>query len=156
MDIHHQSNNLQYPFEQKKKLANKISKIKKKNDLITIYNIIRDENKNLNHSNNDNGIFMMFHNLSNQTYYKLDEFLQSRKTTTLSDTSDKSEYKPYSIEEFAGQDKLSPKLKYSNREKNLIKRQRYNENTNDSDVIYCDFNIVNTEESEGTDTATKN
>lgn len=120
---------------------------------MTIYDIIKKENQSLATSSNENGVFMMFHDLSNPTYHEIEKFLDKRKknrTVSQSDTSEKLEYKPYTQEEFPAQENLAPKLKYSNKEKNLIKRQWYNENmsTEESQVVYCDFQVENTTDSE--------
>ena len=147
-----------YPYEKKKKLAERIGRIKKKDDLKAIFSIIKEENKSLATSNNDNGIFMMFHNLSNSTYYRIEKHIRQINiqnqeiSESASETSEKKTYKPYTIDDFPAQEKLSPKLKYSNKEKNLIKRQRYNDNITDEapgkTVIYCDFQVENTTDSE--------
>jgi hypothetical protein len=46
-----------------------VSKIKKKEYLIKIFKIITQDNKD--YTENNNGIFIFFHNLSDDTYYKL-------------------------------------------------------------------------------------
>ena len=67
-----------YTHKMKQKLADKISKIKNKDDMIHIFKIIYDDNKNV--SENQNGIFMMFDSLDNNTYIKLDKYLDSLST----------------------------------------------------------------------------
>lgn len=175
-----------YSHDKKVKLANRISKIKKKRDLLKIFEIIYEDNQSL--TNNKNGIFMYFHKLNNDTYYKLDAYLkqinskenyytesatsptmtdksegqQSEKYISESQLSDDSgdhtssshnksvEYKPYTQDEFPSQKGISPKFKYSNKEKNLIKRKRYDNNINapDENVVYCEFDINNITESD--------
>lgn len=144
-----------YPYEKKKKLATRIGRIRKKEDMKLIFNIIKEDN-NVNPSCNDNGIFMLFNSLNDKTYYRLEKALldinSRNKSEILSENSEKKEYIPYATDDFPAQEKLNPKLRYSNREKNLIKRQRHDENINSENskdnVIYCDFNIDHTEDSE--------
>ena len=54
---------------------------------------------------------------------------------------------------------MSPKLKYSNRERNLIKRKRYDQTLmeeNGSDVVYCRINVENATETDVHTTETEN
>jgi hypothetical protein len=82
--------------------------------------------------------------------------MNKRQTTanSLSEDSNgcRKEYNPYTPEEFPAQDGLCPKLKYSNHEKNLIKRQRYDNNINSENnkdnIVYCDFDVSNIQDSE--------
>ncbi len=115
-----------YSHEKKKKLAERISKLKKKEDMVKILEIIYQDNKDI--TENQNGLFMFFHNLNNVTYCKIEAYLKSstiKKSSEVDETASEKEYTPYDTNEFPDQDTLSPKLKYSNREKNIIKRQRY-------------------------------
>ena len=146
-----------YSYEKKKRLADKISKIKKKEDMVKILEIIYDDNKNI--TENQNGTFMLFHNLDDSTYNKLEAYLKtlSKKRNTNSVTSDsiseKKEYKSY-VEDELEQSSINLNMKYSNKEKNLIKRSRYDnlinsENTSDS-VIYKKFDVNVLSDSEHT------
>ena len=139
-----------YSYEKKKRLADKISKIKKKDDMVKILEIIYENNKNI--TENQNGLFMLFHNLDDSTYHKLDAYLRSiskKRGSTGSITSDsiseKKEYKSYIDDEFEN-NRLNPSLKYSNKEKNLIKRNRYDnligsEGVSDGSVVYQKFDV---------------
>jgi hypothetical protein len=133
-----------YSHDKKKKLAQQISKIKNKEYLIKIYEIISENNTKFDENNN--GLFTLFHKLSDDTYKKLDNYIKIIKSESKDDDPQSSEnknYDPYCASDFPAQDKLSPKLKYSNKEKGLLKRQRYDENINSdskNNVIYCDFN----------------
>lgn len=137
---------MEYSHERKKKLANTIGKLKKRDNLIKILTIIKENNPDLETSNNNNGVFMMFHNLNDKTYEKIEEFLKELKSKStsesLSETSEKIEYQPYAMDEFPSQDVLSPKLKYSNKEKNIIKRKKYTDlltSDENKDVIYKEY-----------------
>jgi hypothetical protein len=145
-----------YTHEMKKKLSNRIKKLKKKEDVSAIINIILVDNPQ--YMQNQNGVFMFFHKLENSTYDKIEVELKKinknskcfTESSIGSETlSEKKEYKPYVKNEFPSQDGISPKLKFSNREKTLIKRRRYDttiNQDNDSDVLYKSFNVADLSE----------
>ena len=136
-----------YNYEKKKRLAEKISRIKKKKDLIKIFEIIYEENKQI--SENNNGIFMFFHNLSEKAYQNVEQYLKNMKkrrteARTESDLSEKTNTVCSPKDDMTELENLSPKLRYSNREKNIIKRLRYDEtissnNENSDKEIYKQF-----------------
>lgn len=145
--------NKEYTYEMKKKLAARISKldkVKDKQHLIKIYEIISGENPTITEKKNE--VLMFFHKLNNETYNKLDNYIKQIRKKLKNDSSntstEKKEYKPYAHDDFPDQEKLSPKLKYSNREKNIIKRQRYDETINSDNnnvvnkITYCKFGEV--------------
>ena len=116
-----------YTLNDKKQLANKIKKIKKKKYLKKIATIILDHKGN--YIENDNGLFMFFHNLENETYVELDKCvsniqnkinkkLNKKKESPMSDTT----YEPYITNDLLKNHSL---LKLSNAEKNIIKRKAY-------------------------------
>lgn len=150
-----------YTHGMKKKLANKIKKIKRKEDIARILNIILADNPS--YMENSNGLFMFFHKLEDSTYNKISEELKKinktkkyfNESSINSETlSEKKEYKPYAKDEFPSQQGISPKLKFSNREKSLIKRRRYDKNINqdvDSDVVYTSFEVNLSDTAKSTD-----
>ncbi|ARF09229.1 hypothetical protein Catovirus_2_178 [Catovirus CTV1] len=120
-----------FSFEELEKLADKINKIRKKKYLEEIRDIIINNNPNIKITENSNGLFFHFHNLTDDTYSKINSFLKKINRAKRSlETSDilSSEHMPYSNEEnpFAA----DSKLKYSNKEKNLIKRKNYDNELN--------------------------
>lgn len=142
----------QYTHDKKKKLAEKISKIRRKDIMIKIFEIIYADNKDI--TQNANGVFMFFHKLKDTTYEKIEDHLkkcEAQRKRKLnadgsspcdSDSTEQREFVPYTQEEFPGQEGMSPKLKFSNKEKNLIKRKRYDRsltNETKNDVKYCEF-----------------
>jgi hypothetical protein len=136
-----------YPHDKKKRLAERIAKLKRKEDMIKIAEIIRQDNKNI--TENQNGLFMFFHAMNDETYIKIDSYLKSLtkkkssdENTTSENKSDK-EFTSYTQNDFPDQEKLNAKLKYSNKEKNIIKRQRYDDyiNSENNDNIYQKFNV---------------
>jgi hypothetical protein len=131
-----------YSYEKKKRMAETISKLKK-NNMREILKIIYEDNKNI--TENQNGLFMLFNKLDNGTYCKIDNYLKSIKKKKYN-TQSTSENKTYDENSSIEYDQLDPKLKYSNKEKNIIKRQRYDsqlksENNSDSRIIYKKFDV---------------
>lgn len=119
-----------YSFEELEKMADKISKIKKRKILEEIRDIIIKNNPNIKITENSNGLFFHFHNLSNETYDKINILIKKLTKSKKNSDSDQlsSEYIPYSNEEFPFN--TTSKLKYSNKEKNLIKRKIYDSEIN--------------------------
>lgn len=151
-----------YTHKMKQRLADRISKVKNKNDMINIVKIIHEDNKNI--SENQNGIFMLFDSLNNDTYIQLNEYLNNISTTQKKKKPNKIEYKSYSSNNCSNEDSINykindqfdSKLKYSNTEKSIIKRNMYNqkyESEENSNVIYADFDVSAITES---DTSEKN
>jgi len=66
-------NKEKYDHDKKLEFVKKINKIKKKEYLINIFKIItRDNNE---YTENNNGIFIFFHNLSDDIYDKVDTYI---------------------------------------------------------------------------------
>ena len=119
-----------YSFEDLEKIVDKISKIRKKKYLEQIRDLIIENNPDIKVTENSNGLFFHFHNLSNETYIKINIFLKNISKAKKIYNSDQlsSEYIPYSNDDFPFDS--DPKLKYSNREKNIIKRKIYDKELN--------------------------
>lgn len=64
-----------YLYEDKENLVNIIHKIKNKEKLINIYKIL--SNEQLNMSYNNNGIFILFNNVSNTICAQIEEYILS-------------------------------------------------------------------------------
>lgn len=171
-----------FSYEKKQILVKQISKLKKK-DMIKILEIIYADNKNI--TENQNGLFMYFNKLNDSTYEKIESYLKSvKKANELKETNEikeinelkesekeidetndtqnqeKNKFITYAKNEFSDTPtQLQQKIKYSNREKNIIKRKRYNEqiseNNTDSNIEYTKFNLsdtkINTESETKTD-----
>jgi hypothetical protein len=72
---------MNYTYEQKKKIAYKIGKLKKKEHFIDIFGIIWEDTISLKKeiiepTENKNGIFLYFHKLSDHTYKKIEYYLK--------------------------------------------------------------------------------
>ena len=118
-----------FSIDDKKDLANRIQKIKRKNILKKIMKIIIKNNEK--YLENNNGVYMFFHNLKNETYSELEICLKSieKKIKNKSNLTNESplsdtKYKPY-IEKNNNILNQSNILRLSNTEKNLIKRKAY-------------------------------
>ncbi len=124
-----------YTFEQKQKLADKIHKIKNEQDLIMIQNMIIKHNPSIKITTNKFGNYMFFHNLEQKTYYTIEKLISkiSKREDNEDTTNDfiKSITGSVCIEASANTDSdifaSNPRLKYNNKEKNLMKRKKYDE-----------------------------
>ncbi len=120
-----------YNYSKKMILVKKINKIKKKDYLINIFKIITKDTKDF--SENNNGIFIFFHNLSDETYEKLDVYVNyiykiyyKNNNSEISDIINISDIKTTvdNKKEILLQNNLS------NKEKTLLKRKKYEEYIN--------------------------
>lgn len=137
-----------YSFEKKKKLATKISEMKNKTNLRKIKKIIFDKNPGITARKNDRGYLMFFHNYENETYYKIEKFLNKIEKEKLEkhakSITENSDHLILSSDAPSATDysKERTRLRYSNREKRLIKRRIYekiiSEKINTSDVNRSD------------------
>ena len=94
-----------YDYEKIKKLADKIDRIKSKTMLVTIFNIIKTTNPDIAPSENDNGLFIKFNGLNNETYIKIENYLRKNLSKKSSEEISEvpTEYIPYSTEELGSQ-----------------------------------------------------
>jgi hypothetical protein len=112
---------MEYSYEMKQQLANEIEKLRKKKYLINILKIIKMKNPDIEITENKNGIFIFFNDLTNETYNDLKTYiiqLKEKKEKTL-DSVDSNVFLT------ASETETNTKLKYSNREKSLIKKKLY-------------------------------
>ena len=122
-----------YSFEQKERLARRIQKLKKQKYLTDIESIIIKHNDDLDITTNPHGKFMYFQDLKKETYYALEKYVRKiLKLKTISETSDNAQYTSEIIKYSEDDDPFSnnPKLRYSNKERNLIKRKIYDRQIN--------------------------
>lgn len=121
-----------FNYDQKKNLAKKIEKIKKKKYLVNILKIIIQNEPDKKFIENDNGIFMFFHNYKNDTYIKIKNYIEKikkKKKNTISEDSQTlsdNKYMPYENEILELSENKNNSIKLSNKEKNLIKRKVFN------------------------------
>jgi len=143
-----------YTRAKKEKLIEQINKLEQKIDFIKIFGIIKSNEDILTKETSDS-ILMFFHDLKHETYEEIDNFLKTKKNNENGSDDNVQEYKPYAQDDFPGNKHISPKLKYSNRERNLIKRTKYDkdlEQENGTDIMYCKFNVENLTETEANST----
>jgi hypothetical protein len=121
-----------FNYDKKKNLAKKIEKIKKKKYLVNILKIIIQNEPDKKFIENDNGIFMFFHNYKNDTYVKIKNYIEKikkKKKNTISEDSQTlsdNKYMPYENEILELSENKNNSIKLSNKEKNLIKRKVFN------------------------------
>jgi len=130
----------QYPIERKKKLASKISELRNKEDLKKIKKIIFETNPNIAVNKDSGGILMFFQNLTNDTYINLDNYMKeielrkiTKRTNKITRISEKlqneSEANYSSCHSdrmlISGNDPRNAEFKYSNKEKNIIRKKEY-------------------------------
>ena len=118
---------MSYSHEKKKKMAKRIQKIKTKEDIAKIVDLIIMDNPH--YKENNNGIFMFFHKLKDETYAKIEKELQNieknkKQNSDDSNSSEKRKYKPYVTNEFPIQENIIPKLRLTNAEKNILKKRK--------------------------------
>lgn len=117
-----------YDYSKKMNLVKKINKIKKKEYLVNIFKIITKDSKDF--SENNNGIFIFFHNLSDETYEKLDTYVNyiykiyyKNNNSELSDTLNNSDI----ISTIENKKEIIIPNNLSNKEKLILRRKRYEE-----------------------------
>lgn len=129
-EIYHQE---KYPFEKKERMASKISDMRDIDTLRKIRDIIYSENVNASATKSGNGYLMYFQNYSDETYRKIEKLLHNVQ-------KEKLERQTRSVVELSSEDPNTnynvsrTRLRYSNREKRLIKRQQY-ENIINANVL---------------------
>jgi hypothetical protein len=125
---------LLFDYELKKELAKEIELIKKKKYLLNILKIIFENEPNKKFIENDNGIFMFFHNYKNETYIKIQEYIEKIKNKKKNITSEDSitlsenKYIPYENDNINIPNLKMNSIRLSNKEKNLIKRKVFSNN----------------------------
>lgn len=134
MSIEHQ-----FPIDKKKKLASKISELRNKEDLKKIKKIIFETNPNIAVNKDSGGILMFFQNLNIETYFNLENYLKeieirkitnrtnkiTRSSEKLQNGSDSACNKLSDRMIFNGNDQKNAEFKYSNKEKNIIRKKEY-------------------------------
>ena len=115
-------------------MVRKINKIKKKDYLINIFKIILKDNKDF--SENNNGVFIFFHNLADETYEKLEMYVnyifklhQKNTNSELSDSIKNSDIISTITTGINSDNKKEIHISnnLSNKEKSLLRRKKYEE-----------------------------
>ncbi len=123
--------NKNYSYDDMEKLSHKIQKIKKKKNLEEIRDIIIENNPNLKITENSYGIYLCFNELSFETFVKLEKYTK-KYFDNENQTKSVSNYNyPTSSQNNDNQNNDSilyeqnSRLKFSNKEKTLIKKRLY-------------------------------
>ncbi len=118
-----------YDYTKKMELVKKIQKIKKSEYLINIFKIIKLNSKKYNI--NSNGIFVMFHDLSDDVYENIENYVNSiyklhKKSLSVVNVYD-SEYSENQIIQSILSDtiELDNEKNLSNKEKVIMRRKKY-------------------------------
>lgn len=141
-----------YKYDDMEKLSQKIKKIKKKIYLEEIRDIIINNNPKLNITENSYGIYLCFNELTNDTFIKLEKYVKkcldveevkknnSEFNFINSFQSDKNEEKKLNNNFFD----TTTRLKFSNKEKNLLKKRLYDKALQiNSEMNDCEKNYLN-------------
>jgi hypothetical protein len=115
-----------YDYNKKMELVKKIQKIKKSDYLINIFKIIKLHSKKYNV--NSNGIFVMFHDLSDDAYENIESYVDSiyklhKKSFNLINTYDSESQIIQSI--LSDTIELNNEKNLSNKEKVIMRRKKY-------------------------------
>ncbi len=123
-----------YTYDEMEKLSQKIQKIKKKKNLEEIRDIIIDNNSELNITENSYGIYLCFNQLTPKTFQKLEKYVKNYFDIEKHNKTSSTYNIPYSSTNEEENTKYLPndflydqnsRLKFSNKEKNLIKKRLY-------------------------------
>ena len=118
-----------YDHNKKMELVKKINKIKKKEYLINIFKIILLHSKD--YTENNNGVFIFFHNLSDDVYDQIDSYVN--KIYKMHKKSSSNILNIYNSEVSDSQNFLSDTIEIdidndknlSNKEKLIMRRKKY-------------------------------
>tara|TARA_B100001093_G_C26688663_1_gene953815 strand:- start:775 stop:1152 length:378 start_codon:yes stop_codon:yes gene_type:complete len=116
------SSKRKYNSQYRRKLLDKLDKIKNKDFIKTVFKIV---NKDIgdNYSENKSGIFFNMNILSDSSIEEINSLLNSFDNIVISETSeDKLTYKAYSENEIEMYNSIGPRL--SNQERSILKKYK--------------------------------
>jgi len=132
-----------FTLDDKKKLKAKIEKNNSREMIEKIKNIILKNNPQLSYTQNSSGVLLFFHNLTNETYEKIDLLLKKHDAEKIKSIEILSDEKSSITLDKISNLKEPPQNnnRLSSLEKNIIKKKDYyeklkEENNCDVDVIY--------------------
>ena len=134
----------EYKIDDIKKLLAKIEQLKEKKHIEKIKEYIFKENPDIEITKKSSGMLLFFHNLTQSTYKKIDNFfikLENEKinkiTSSLSESYDKT------LSDINNDVLSEPKIKLSNAEKKMIKKKEYHKQISQTsdDVFVSDDDI---------------
>ena len=131
-----------YDYDKKKRLMEQIHSLNKRCH-IEIFKIIKSSSKFKGVTENSNGMHMRFNDLDTSTYQKLTKYVKEeikKKKKKLKDSEhDIFSSAKYAEDEFPNQKKMTSKLRYSNNERSILRRQRFESNNKSNDIEYVKF-----------------
>lgn len=150
-----------YNIDDIKKILSKIESLKERNHIEKVRKIIFNENPNLSTTKKSSGVLLFFHNLTQETYKKLELFFVKLENETidkittslsLSESYDKNlsdkkisdnEYMSEPISEPISEPMSEQKIKLSNAEKKLIKKKQYHKEIEEksNDIYISDDDV---------------
>jgi hypothetical protein len=115
-----------YDHAKKMELVKKINKIKKKEYLLNIFKIILLHSKD--YTENNNGVFVFFHNLSDEVYEQIDNYVNHiyklyKKSTNILNIYNSELSETYLINSDTNEIENDKKL--SNKERLIMRRKKY-------------------------------
>jgi len=126
-----------YKPEERKMLIYKMEKIKNKKYYIEIFKIMKSDQQ-CKYTQNKNGLFINIGKLSDDTLYKLEQYIDHINKQKIYSESDSISISDKNIIKDCDDDFNSDGPKLSNYEKNIIKRNRIlsDSMSENSDIIY--------------------
>lgn len=113
---------ISFDFLLKKNLANRIARIKQKDVLIKIMKLIKKDNPY--YTENDNGIYVCFQNLTNNIYNEINEIVSNfEKDESLKQQSINLSYMSITNSEIDVDSQLEKNYKLNNKQKTIIKKK---------------------------------
>ena len=117
-----------YDYNKKMELKKKIEKIKKKEYLLDIFKIITSDGKD--YSENKNGVFIFFHELSDDIYEKVENYVNNvykMYKTNISPSKNTTSIFNSEISESVNDYDKDNEKNLTNKEKMILKRKKYEE-----------------------------
>jgi hypothetical protein len=132
-----------FTLDDKKKLKEKIEKLNTRELIEKIKNIILKNNPQLSVTQNSSGVLLFFHNLTNETYEKIELLLKKHDAEKIKSIEILSDEKSNLTSEqvLNLKEPIHNNNRLSSLEKNIIKKKDYyeklkEENNCDADIIY--------------------
>jgi len=132
-----------FTVDDKKKLKDKIEKINSREIIEKIKNIILKNNPQISYTQNSSGVLLFFHNLTNETYEKIEFVLKKHNAEKIKSIEVLSDEKTnLTFDKISNLKETSQtNNRLSSLEKNIIKKKDYyeklkEENNCDLDIIY--------------------
>ena len=144
-----------YSNTKKKKLAEKLEKLTNKKDLKMVKQIINENNPDMDVVKKTSCLLMYFHNLTDKTYAELDDYITKKLLKECAkkvhhmnelESAMSSDINGLSSNSSSENKEKKNKYKYSNKEKNLIRRKKYEKALNElngTETLTVDFEQYN-------------